>query len=475
MLLTVTLSGPDAPGLGYLLHKHPERVQTFELPVGTATVFYPHDEPDRATCALLLEVDPVGLVRGRDRAGATLVDYVTDRPYAASSLLAVALGRVFKSALNGRCDARPELAASPLPLEIRVPALPARPSRTDPRAGTALVRVLFEPLGWQVDATQPPLRAGSDGPDAAWGPSPYVDLTMRGRLRLADALAHLYVLLPVLDDAKHYWVSPDEVDKLIRRGEGWLATHPERALITERFVGVQRSYVADARARLDALDAAPTVPDEPDADTPPTPTTRTPLATLRREAVLAVLAEVGARRVVDLGCGEGVLVRALALDPAFTEVVGVDVSPRELARAERRLNPDRLSDSQRAKVTLRQGSVTYRDDALAGFDAILLVEVVEHLDPDRLAALEASVFGAAHPTHVVVTTPNREFNAAYGLGPDELRHPDHRFEWTRAEFAAWAEGVAARRGYTVALRGVGEELPDLGTPTQLALFSREAP
>ena len=476
MLLTLTLTGPDAPGLGFLLHKHPDRVQTFDLPVGTATVFYPHHEPERATCAVLLEVDPIGLVRDRDRAGATLVDYVTDRPYAASSLLAVALGRVFKSALNGRCDARPELAAAALPWELHLPAVPARASGTDARSGSPLVRAFFEPLGWHVDARQPPL-----GPDPGWGAAPCVDLTLRGTLRLADALAHLYVLLPVLDAAKHYWVSPDEVDKLIRRGEGWLATHPERALITERYLGVQRSYVADARARLDALDESAPAPDEQDDPSAPpapvgplAPDTRTPLATLRRQAVLAVLKEVGARRVVDLGCGEGVYVRAMALDPAFTEVVGVDVSPRELARAERRLNPDRLSDSQRATVTLRQGSVTYRDDSLAGYDAVLLVEVVEHLDPDRLSALEASVFGAARPAHVVVTTPNREFNASYGMDPGQLRHPDHRFEWTRAEFAAWAEGVAGRRGYTVTLRGVGEELPGLGAPTQLALFRRDS-
>ena len=151
MLLTVTLTGPEAAGLGYLLHKHPDRVQTFSLPVGEATVFYPESSPERVTAALLLEVDPISMVRRRlkSREGLSLTDYVTDRPYAASSMLAVALGRVFTTALNGRCDSRPELAATALPLELRVPAVPAR-------GGASLVGALFQPLGWQVQTTTAP-------------------------------------------------------------------------------------------------------------------------------------------------------------------------------------------------------------------------------------------------------------------------------------------------------------------------------
>lgn len=468
MLLTLTATGPDADGLGFLLHKHPDRVQRFSLAVGEATVFYPESGPGRTTAALLLEVDPIGLVHRRGRQGWSLFDHVTDRPYAASSFLSVALGKVFNTALTGRCDARPELAASPLPLEIRVPALPSRP--------TSLARRLFEPLGWTVDDRPVPLvdPADSAAPASDWGDAPYVDLTLTGTLRLADALSHLYVLLPVLDDAKHYWVSSDEVDKLVRRGGSWLAGHPERELITRRYLGVRRSYVEDATARLDALDERPptlqdaTGPDESDADT-----ATTPLKAQRLDTVLELVREIGARRVADIGCGEGVYLRALLGEPQVEAILGVDVSPRELARAERRLGLDRLSDHQRARITLRQGSVTYVDNALAGYDAILLVEVVEHVDPDRLPSVEASVFGAARPAHVIVTTPNREHNAAYGLPGDAFRHPDHRFEWTRAEFAAWADGVAGRHGYRVDLRPVGEPDADHGPPTQLALFTRE--
>jgi 3' terminal RNA ribose 2'-O-methyltransferase Hen1 len=462
MLLTVTMTGPEATGLGYLLHKHPDRVQSFSLTVGEATVFYPESSPERVTAALLLEVDPISMVRRRlkTREGLSLTDYVTDRPYAASSMFAVAMGRVFTTALNGRCDSHPELAAAALPLELRVPAVPTR-------GGAALVRALFEPLGWRVQTTTAPF-----GPDGAWGDAPYVDLTLTGTVRLADALSQLYVLLPVLDNAKHYWVSSDEVDKLVRRGEGWLAEHPERELIVRRYLRARRSFVEDATARLNALDEVVGFEDaDDDAAEEAAEESWTPLRVHRLEAVMAAVREVGARRVVDLGCGEGYYLRALIEEPTVTEVVGIDVSPRVLEYAERKLNLDRRPDRQRDKLTLRQSSVTYRDDAIAGFDAVLLIEVIEHLEPDRIASLEASVFGAARPKHVILTTPNREYNSRYELADGQWRHPDHRFEWTRAELEAWATRVADAHGYRVAFRTVGDVDPELGAATQLALFT----
>ncbi|MGD8149247.1 3' terminal RNA ribose 2'-O-methyltransferase Hen1 [Ornithinimicrobium sp. Y1694] len=490
MLLTLTSTAPQASDLGFLLHKHPDRVQTFTVSGATATVLYPEVEDERCTVALVLEVDPVALARrkGAGVAGFALGQYVNDRPYAASSLLAVAIGQVFGTALNGRCDARPELVDQPLPLTVCIPALPARAGR-DGRSGMSLLTALFAPLGWSVAGSTTDLAEGLEGID--WGPAPYVDVELTGEVRLADALSHLYVLLPVLDDAtKHYWVGPDEVDKLMRRGEGWLAGHPEREFITRRYVGVQRDYVEEALSRLAELDEAalpgggPVVAEsaettsaetatdsttDADADARPVPHKRQRLA-----AVLTALREVGAQRVVDLGCGEGFYLGELIRDPTITEVVGIDVSAAELARAERRLGltEDRLPDTQRAKLTLRQSSVTYRDDALAGYDAILLVEVVEHLEPDRVEALVTNVFGHARPRAVVLTTPNAEHNVRYGIPQGQFRHPDHRFEWTREDLASWAQDVGARHGYAVEVRPVGEDDPEVGPSTQLALFTR---
>jgi 3' terminal RNA ribose 2'-O-methyltransferase Hen1 len=457
VLLTLTTTHRPATDLGFLLHKHPDKAQSFSAASGTAHVFYPRAEEGVCTAALLLEVDPVALVRGR---ASSLTQYVNDRPYAAGSLLAVAMGSVFRTAMNGRCDARPDLAARAIPLRIEVPAVGCGDADLPGR--------LFAPLGWTVAATPVPL----DPAMPSWGDSRYVDLALTGDLRLADALRQLYVLLPVLDGSKHYWIDQDEVDKLLRAGEGWLAGHPERELITRRYLGRSRPLALSALERLAAADDVPeealdNALDEP-VDVP------LPLAVQRRGSVLAVLRAAGARQVLDLGCGEGALLRDLVKEAAFTEILGVDVSSKALAVAEQRLHLDRLSDRARERITLRQSSLTYADAGLAGYDAAVLMEVVEHLDLDRLPALEHAVFEAAQPGTVIVTTPNAEYNVLFeSLRPNTFRHADHRFEWTRAQFREWADGVGERHGYGVSHLPVGPEDAALGSPTQLAVFTRK--
>jgi len=464
--LTISTTATPATDLGFLLHKHPGRAQSFELPVGTAHVFYPQATEERCTVALLLEVDPIGLVRGKRFGGPeafSLGQYVNDRPYAASSMLAVALGRVFRTAMTGRCDARPELAGKPLPLEIHIPALPAS-------GGADLVTRLFEPLGWSVV-----VRTGLLDPQVpAWGESRYVDVRLSGTVSLDQALSHLYVLLPVLDNAKHYWVGSDEVEKLIRTGGAWLPTHPEKELIARRYLAHQKNLVLTAVGRLaeiddssqEAMDNA--VTDEPLDESP----RQISLASLRKAAVLAELRAAGASRVVDLGCGEGVLLRELLQDASFSEVLGVDVSHRALDLAEKRLRVERMPDSQRARLRLLQSSLTYRDERLAGFDAVVLMEVIEHLDLPRLPSLERTVFACARPRTVIVTTPNAEHNVRFDSLPARtMRHADHRFEWTRSEFTAWADQVANSRGYTVRYAPIGPDDPEVGPPTQMAIFT----
>ncbi|MFD5016321.1 3' terminal RNA ribose 2'-O-methyltransferase Hen1 [Streptomyces chartreusis] len=477
MFLTITTTGtPERPAtdLGFLLHKHPEKAQRFSTSYGTAHVLYPEADDQRCTAALLLEVDAVALVRrgkGKGRGGApdaALAQYVNDRPYAASSLLAVALSAVFSSAMRGVCNARPERAAEPLPLRIEVPSLPAR-------GGPELVRRLFEPLGWAVTVEPVPL----DVQFPEWGDSRYVRLVLESQaLTLAEALRHLYVLLPVLDDAKHYWVASDEVDKLLRAGEGWLPDHPEQKLITSRYLSRRWSLTREAMERLELVrlaeaddseveDIDNAVEAETEAEEKPTP-----LAVQRRDAILAALKASGAARVLDLGCGQGQLVQALLKDPAFTEIVGVDVSMRALTIAGRRLKLDRMGERQASRVRLFQSSLAYTDSRLKGYDAAVLSEVVEHLDLPRLPALEYAVFGSARPRTVLVTTPNVEYNVRWeSLPAGHVRHSDHRFEWTREEFRAWARAVAERHGYEVEFVPVGLDDPEVGPPTQMAVFN----
>jgi len=466
MLLTISTTHEPATDLGLLLHKHPARLQTFELAFGRAHVFYPEARPERCTVALLLEVDPVGLVRRRAGGEGMVDQYVNDRPFAANSLLSSAIAQVFGSALGGRCSAAPALAERALPLEARLAALPCR-------GGASLLESLFAPLGYRVTAERLPL----DPAFPEWGDSPYHEVTLAREGRLKELLSHLYVLVPVLDDRKHYWVSDDEIEKLLRHGEGWLATHPLRDTIASRYLRHQRGLVRSALARL-VQEEDPAAAEGDDEDgTPPEEALEGSLSLneQRIDAVVQQLLGAGATRILDLGCGEGKLLKALLKQMAVTRVVGMDVSSRALEVAARRLRLESLPEAKRERVGLMLGSLLYRDRRLEGYDAAALVEVIEHMDPPRLAALERVVFDGARPPTVVVTTPNAEYNALWpSLPAGRFRHADHRFEWTRAQFQAWSSGVASRFGYAVRHHGVGPAHAEFGAPTQMATFARGA-
>ncbi len=466
MLLTLTTTHSPATDLGYLLHKSPYRPQSFELSFGKVHVFYPEASDERCTAALLLDVDPVGLVRDRrgpDGEGGLLAHYVNDRPYVASSLLSVALARVLGTAMSGRCNERPELAQSEIPLEARLTVLPCS-------GGEDLLKRLFEPLGYTVAAR----RHALDQTFPEWGESRYFTVDLRARKRLGDLLSHLYVLVPVLDDEKHYWVGQDEVDKLLRHGEGWLPTHPERELITRRYLKHQRSLTREALSRLADEDVVE--PDEREQRRTEEEAALERSLSLndhRLNAVVGALKGSGARRVLDLGCGDGKLLKLLLQDRSFTEIVGMDVTFRSLEVAKERLELDRLPEIQRQRLKLLHGSLLYRDHRLAGFDAAAIVEVIEHLDAPRLSAFERVVFEFARPATVVVTTPNVEYNVKFErLAAGAFRHRDHRFEWNRAQFAEWATDIGKRYGYSHRLLPVGPEDAAAGAPTQMAVFAR---
>ena len=464
MLLTISTTYSPATDLGYLLHKHPARMQSFKLTFGQAHVFYPEARTEKCTAALLLDVDSVALVRrphGQFAENFALAQYVSDRPYVASSFLSVAIAQVFSSALSGKCKDRPQLVEAAIPLTAQLSILPCR-------GGERLLRRLFEPLGYTVEAGQ----HGLDPQFPDWGQSRYFTVTLENTCRLSELLTHLYVLIPVLDDEKHYWVGDAEIEKLLKHGNDWLAEHPEQESIARRYLKHQRRLTREALAQLREEDVQET-DEATQAQEEIQLEGQISLNELRLATVTEMLKQSGARRVLDLGCGEGKLLRKLLAEKQFEEIVGMDVSHRALKIAQERLHHDRLPEKQKERLRLFQGSLGYRDKRLAGYDAAAVIEVIEHLDLPRLAAFERILFEFAHPRTVVLTTPNIEYNVQFeNLQAGPFRHKDHRFEWTRDEFQSWAADVAKRFGYAVVFHLIGPEAEDVGSPTQMAVFTR---
>jgi 3' terminal RNA ribose 2'-O-methyltransferase Hen1 len=358
---------------------------------------------------------------------------------------------------------RPDLAHAAIPLVLELAAVPSR-------GGERFLRTLFEPLGYEVAVER--MLLDEQFPD--WGYGPYLRVTLRRTARLAEALGHLYVLLPVLDNYKHYWVGQDELEKLLDHGSGWLATHPAREEIVRRYLKHQRKLTQEALERLLADDESDVdEAEEAKEHEEQAIEERVSLNDARLAAVCAELEASGARTVIDLGCGEGRLLSRLSRAKQVTKLVGVDVSPRALEIARERLHIDELPERQRDRISLFQASLTYRDARFAGFDAACAVEVIEHIEPSRLGAFERVVFEFAKPATVIVTTPNAEYNAKFeSLPAGKMRHRDHRFEWTRAEFEHWARATAEQYGYAVRFAPVGEVDDALGPPTQMGVFSR---
>ena len=358
---------------------------------------------------------------------------------------------------------------------------PERRSRWSPRskccravAARRSCTTIFGPLGYEIEAVRYPL----DEKFAEWGPSPYYSVTLSKTTTLSELLTHLYVLIPVFDNFKHYYVGQEELEKLLKHGEGWLASHPK--------AGSNHPSLPEASAQpcpAGPWHGLPNRTTSPPRNWPrPAPkvgrrSLEKPISLneQRLGEVVAALKASGAKRVLDLGCGEGKLLRELLKEKQFEEIVGMDVAVRALEIAKDRLRLDDLPPRQKDRIRLLHGSLMYRDKRLAGFEAAAVVEVVEHLDPPRLAAFERVVFEFARPGTVVLTTPNREYNVdvadprCRGLSP---RGSPVRVELGRSSRPgrrAWRDGSATRSSS----RRSGRNTPNLGSPTQMGVFRHE--
>jgi 3' terminal RNA ribose 2'-O-methyltransferase Hen1 len=469
MLLNITTTYYPATDLGFLLHKHPDRFQSVDISYGKAHIFYPEKSADRTTISLLLDIDTVEMVRGVKQSGNfALEQYVNDRPYVTSSIMSVAIAKAFSSAMNGHCKERPELVNIPLPLEVYLPVVAA------PKGGEMMILRLFEPLGYKVECSHCPL----DTQFPEWGESKYYSVRLTHCITVKELLSHLYVLLPALDIGKHYFVSEAEVSKLLQKGEGWLDLHPEREVIINRYLIGLRSLARQAMEDLKISGFKDLkISELKDSKISESPESLNPeilksLNLTRLNLVVQQLIASGAEKVLDLGCGDGKLIRLLLPEKQFSAITGIDVSYFELLRAKERLHYDEMSPAQQKRITLFQSSLTYRDKRLEGYDAAALVEVIEHIELDRLDIFAQAVFGCAHPGTVVITTPNKEYNVHYGLDESALRHSDHRFEWTRAEFNEWVISTGTKYGYQWNILPVGDVDEKTGASCQMAVLVR---
>lgn len=466
MLLTITTTHYPASDLSYMLHKHPSKVQQVDLSVGAAHIYYTEVSEQRCTAALLLDIDPVSLVRrnnGQAGNDFALQQYVNDRPYVASSFMSAAIVKAFSTAMAGRCKDKPGMVTVPMPFAVTISVLPVR-------GGENLLRQLFEPLGYTVQCERHPL----DPAFPQWGESRYFTVRLSHNITLQQLLSHLYILIPVCDNDKHYWVGQHEVEKLLEKGKEWLSVHPMKELIAIRYLKHQKSLSNKALEILlqeEAVDTEESLEGGENVSTVPGQVLRA--HDVRLKAVVEELRSLGSRQVADLGCGEGKLLKLLMQEKQFENIIGLDVSCRSLEIARDKLKLDRLSVRQQQRIQLFQGALTYRDKRIEGFEAAVLVEVIEHLDEPRLAALERVVFEFAKPQHIIITTPNADYNVKF---PDfvegQMRHSDHRFEWSRGQFRAWGDRLAQTYEYSVVYKSIGEEDPEVGSLSQMAVFSR---
>ena len=459
MLLQITTTHKPATDLGYLLHKHPDKFQSIELSIGKGHIFYPESSAHKTTVALLLDIDPIDMVRGRSRSSNfSLGQYVNDRPYVASSFMSVALSKAFSTAMNGKCSNKPDLVDVKMPFEVNISVLPA------PKGGEHLIRKLFEPLGYEVRVERHTL----DEKFEDWGESKYFTVKLSNTITTRELLQHLYVLIPALDNDKHYYVSQNEIEKLLEKGKGWLSSHPEKEEITRRYLINLGSLSRQAISRLNEEEGI----EEEESINQEEKKRKETLHQKRLGLVLEQIKKSGAESVIDLGCGEGKLIRMLLKEKQFKRITGTDVSYNELTKAKDRLHWDEMAPRQKERISLFQGALTYRDKRLEGYDAAAIVEVIEHLDENRLKSFERVIFEFAKPKTVVLTTPNGEYNILYeNMEENTMRHTDHRFEWTRKQFEKWADNVAKNNNYKVEFLPIGEEDSKVGAPSQMAIFT----
>lgn len=457
MQLAIKATGEGAKMLSFLLSKNPQNLYDRMEKGYRVRLTYTVFSDSEVEALIFVTPDPVELVKNSPDTY-EITQYINDREFVVSSIFCSNTRSALGTALNGR-PKEEYLDWAKHAFQLTIGFGPVATDLPD-----AAIKNLFEPLGYQTEIERG--RADYNFQFKERSSARFINL--QSKVTLQNALQHLFVLIPVLDDYRHYFIDEREIEKLERYGEGWLADHPLKELIikrTLRFRELIDQMVLNSH-QTELINEAVT----PEPNISSQPVVR--LNKLRYQRLVKIIEDLAAREsIVDFGAGEGKLSVRLGFIPGVKEILAVEPTEKEQLRALKRFSEASRKDDFIAPTPV-WGSLFYYDEQLCGKDVMILSEVIEHIDESRLPRVMDTILGSYKPQVLLITTPNAEYNPVYQM-EEGIRHKDHRFEWSRAEFAEWTYCLARNYAYEVQIDGIGEEAEGYGHPSQLAILTRQ--
>ena len=447
MQLTIKATGENVKVISHLLAKNPNNIYERKNKGHFIRLFYSTFTETELDVTIFVTPDPLALIKHTSNAY-DIVHYINDREFAVSSIFTSLIRSALGTALNGQ--PKEEYAKwVDTPFMFQFSFGPVVSSLSD-----AEIQGLFEPLGYQVDIEY----GETDYSFQLKAKSTARFLTISGAVTLQKALQQLFVLIPVMDNYKHYFIDESEVEKIQRYGEGWLDTHPEREFIIRKALRFKEIYsLMKENTEIEEEEKIPKSPR---------------LNELRYDKIIETINDLPTKKsVVDFGSGEGKLAACLGFVVGVQEILAVEPSERETLKAVKRFEKIR-SKEEFVEPTTMWGSLFYYDERLENKDVIILCEVIEHIDEERLGKAMHLIVNNYKPQALIITTPNQEYNAVYDM-TDAKRHLDHRFEWTREEFEKSCEDWNHLGNYNLEFEGIGEAHEVYGHPTQMCKFVRK--
>lgn len=445
MQLTIQASGDNVKAISYLLSKNPDNLYERNHKGHLVRLFYSKFTEEEVEVTIFVTPDPIELLQNRSNSY-DITHYINDREFAVSSIFTSFVRSALGTALNGQPkEEYLKWVSYRFPFKFQFG--PVASTFSDLQ-----IKDLFEPIGYEVSISRPEIDYAIDLKEKSSARM----ITLSANQTLQDALRHLFVLIPVIDDYKHYFIDEKEIEKLQRYGEGWLEEHPKRDSIYRQALRFKEIYSQVER---------PSSQEQTDEEAK-----KVRLNDLRYGKIVEKAEIMRPKSIVDFGSGEGKLSLRLGFLEGVKEILAVEPSEIENLKAKRRFEKVKDQPNFVEPETL-WGSLFYFDERLKGKDLIILCEVIEHIDEYRLPKAMDMILHQYTPESLIITTPNKEYNVVYDM-EENYRHSDHRFEWTRQEFREWCHARNHQNLYELEFLGIGQEHLSQGFPTQMCVFKR---